>query len=125
MQAKFPWGCEGIDSHAGCNSGHQSVACIMFHANREFAQSQDCPAQTRNSSFAAQTWDCADRSEAPTSDAANYAASRLRCNHVASSSHCVTDEEPSSGTDRSSRSFAMKFLGSSGVARIGKLVGHK
>ena len=31
----------------------------MFRANREFAQTQDCPAQTRNSNFAAQSWDCA------------------------------------------------------------------
>ena len=33
----------------------------MFRANREFAQTQDCPAQTRNSNFAAQSLDCADR----------------------------------------------------------------
>ena len=33
----------------------------VFRANREFAQTQDCPAQTRNSNFAAQSWDCADR----------------------------------------------------------------
>ena len=31
----------------------------LFSANREFAQTQDCPAQTRNSNFAAQSWDCA------------------------------------------------------------------
>ena len=34
---------------------------FLFRANREFAQSQDCPAQTRNSNFAAQSWNCADR----------------------------------------------------------------
>ena len=36
-------------------------ALDMFRANREFAQTQDCPAQTRNSNFAAQSLDCADR----------------------------------------------------------------
>ena len=54
----------------------------MFRANREFAQTQDCPAQTRNSNFAAQSWDCADRRSEDLSSDATYAASRLRCNHA-------------------------------------------
>ena len=40
-----------------CRTSSESV--YMFRANREFAQTQDCPAQTRNSNFAAQSWDCA------------------------------------------------------------------
>ena len=47
----------------------------MFRANREFAQTQDCPAQTRNSNFAAQSWDCADRRSEDLSSDATYAAS--------------------------------------------------